>query len=77
MASKVLQQTKKNDDTTMYIGSYSSLVHLKTQLMHFRKATDKKYNKIKCMGIWLGSNRGNLRKPLGYKWNSDTLKILG
>ena len=29
------------------------------------------------MGIWLGSNKGNARKPLGFKWNSDTIKILG
>ena len=29
------------------------------------------------MGIWLGSNKGNPRKPLGFKWNLDTIKILG
>ena len=29
------------------------------------------------MGIWLGSNKGNSRKPLGFKWNSDAIKILG
>ena len=29
------------------------------------------------MGIWLGSNKGNTRKPLGFKWNADTIKILG
>ena len=29
------------------------------------------------MGIWLGSNKGNPKKYLGFKWNSDTIKILG
>ena len=29
------------------------------------------------MGMWLGSNKGNTRKPLGFKWNADTIKILG
>ena len=29
------------------------------------------------MGIWLGPNKDNPRKPLGFKWNSDTIKILG
>ena len=29
------------------------------------------------MGIWLGSNKGNPKKPLGFKWNLDTIKILG
>ena len=47
------------------------------QLMHFEKATDIKYNKTKCMGIWLGLNKGNPRKSLGFKWNPDTIKILG
>ena len=65
------------DDRKIYIGSSSSLAHLETQLMYFEKATDIKYNKTKCMRIWLGSNKGNPRKPLGFKWNSDTIKILG
>ena len=33
--------------------------------MHFQKATDIKYNKIKCMGTSLGSNKGKATKPLG------------
>ena len=45
------------------------------QLMHFGKTTDVKYNKTKCMRIWLGSNKGNPRKPLGFKWNLDATKI--
>ena len=55
------------NDTAIYIGSNSSLAHLEAQLMHFEKATDIKYNKRKCMGIWLGYNNGNPRKPLGFK----------
>ena len=42
---------------TVYIGNNSSLAHLEMQLMYFEKATDIKYNKRKCMGIWLGSNK--------------------
>ena len=64
-------------DATIYIINNSSLGHLETQLMHFEKTTYIKYNKTKCLGIWLGSNKGNPRKPLGFKWNSDTIKILG
>ena len=33
--------------------------------MHFQKATDIKYNKIKCMGTSLGTNKGNATKLLG------------
>ena len=32
---------------------------------------------MKCRGIWLGSNKGNPRKPLWFEWNSDATKILG
>ena len=77
IGKKELKTCAFADDTTIYIGSNSSLAHLETKLMHFEKATDVKYNKIKCMGIWLGSNKGNPRKPLGFKWNSGTIKSLG
>ena len=39
-----------------------TVAHLETQLMHFEKATDIKYNNTKFMGIYLGSNKGNPRK---------------
>ena len=65
------------DDATIYIGSNSSLAYLETQLMDFEKVTDIKYNKTKCMRIGLGFNKYNPRKPLGFKSNSDTIKIFG
>ena len=77
IGEKELKTSVFADDTTIYIGSNSSLTHFETQLMHFEKATDIKYNKTICMGIWLGPNKGNQRKPLGSKLNSDTIKILG
>ena len=57
IGEKELKTSAFVDDTTIYIGSNSSLTHLETQLMHFEKATDIKYNKIKFMGKWLGSNK--------------------
>ena len=77
ISEKELKTSVFVGDTTIYIINGSSLAHLETQLMHFEKTTDIKYNKTKCLGIWLGSNKGNPRKPLGFKWNSDTIKILG
>ena len=74
---KELKNSAFADDATIYTGSNSSLAHLEMTPMHFEKATDIKYNKTKCMGIWLGSNKGNPRKPLGFKWNSDTIKMSG
>ena len=71
LGEKELETSNFAYDTTIYIGSNSSLAHLETQLIHFEKVTDIKYNKTKCMAICLGSNKGNARKPLEFKWNSD------
>ena len=57
IGKKELKTSAFVDDTTIYIGSNSSLTHLETQLMHFEKATDIKYNKTKFMGKWLGTNK--------------------
>ena len=62
IGKKELKTSDFANDTTIYIGNNSSLAHLETQLMHFEKATDIKYNKTKCMGIRPGSNKGNPRK---------------
>ena len=59
---------------TIYIGNNSSLANLETQLMHLEKATDIKHCETKCKGIWLGSNKGNPRKPPWFQWNSYILK---
>ena len=36
-----------------------------------------KYNHKKNFGLWLGKNRYNTEKPLGFNWNSYEIKILG
>ena len=66
IGEKELKFTSFGDDTTIYIGNNSCLAHLE-KMYYFEKVTDMKYNKTKCMGIWLGSNKGNPRKLLGFK----------
>ena len=51
IGEKKLKTSAIAGDTTIHIGSNSSLAHLETQLMHFEKATDINYNKTKCMEI--------------------------
>ena len=65
------------DDTVVYIGDNKALKHLQKQLNIFEKATDVKYNKTKCMGLWLGSNKGNTSEPMGFQWTSQKIKLLG
>ena len=64
---KELKTSAFTDDTIIYIGSNSYLAHPEMQLMYFEKASDIKYNKTDCMRIWLGSKKGNPRKPLAFK----------
>ena len=62
---------------SIYLGDNSTFKHLETQLKPFEKATNIKYNKTKCTGMWLGSNRANNTKPMGFKWTSQKTKVLG
>ena len=34
-------------------------------------------NREKCEGLWLGSNQSRTDKPLGFRWTSDRIKVLG
>ena len=65
------------DDTTLYLGDNTSFSHLKSQLRDFELFTGVKYNRKKCFGLWLGKNRYNIEKPLGFNWSSYEIKILG
>ena len=67
IGKKELKTSAFADDTTIHIGSNGSLAHLEMQLINFEKATDIKYSKTNYIGKWLGSNKGNPRKPLGFK----------
>ena len=47
------------DDTTLYIGENTSLIHLQNQLQDFELFASVKYNRDKCIGMWLGANIDN------------------
>ena len=64
------------DDTTLYIGDNRSFPYLQNQLQDFGQFLGVKYNRNKCFGMWLGVNIDNTEKPMGFKWNSDQIKIL-
>ena len=47
------------NDTTLYIGENTSLIHLQNQLQDFKLFAGVKYNRDKCIGMWLGANIDN------------------
>ena len=53
------------------------MLHLQNQLQDFELFAGVKYNRDKCAGMWLGINIDNTEKPLGFKWNSEKIKMLG
>ena len=59
------------DDTTLYLGNNTSFPYLKCQLQEFERFAGVKYNRKKCFGLWLGKNRYNIEKPLGFNWSSS------
>ena len=50
---------------------------LQTCLEVYEKASNAKVNLEKSEGLWVGSWRNRIDNPLGIKWNSTGLKILG
>ena len=51
--------SRRKESENLCLSDDITVAHLETQLMHFEKATDIKYNNTKFMGIYLGSNKGN------------------
>ena len=70
IGQKELKISAFADDTTLYLGDNTSFSHLKSQLRDFELFTGVKYNRKKCFGLWLGKNRYNIEKPLGFNWSS-------
>lgn len=65
------------DDTTVYLGNNRSIEALGEQLREFENNTGVKYNKNKCIGLWLGENIDNTITPIGINWGSEKIRILG
>ena len=74
VSQKEIKISALADDTTLYIGENSSFVLLRKQL---QLLAGIKYNRDKCVEMWLGVNIDNAEKPLSFKWNSEKIKILG
>ena len=77
ISQKEIKVSAFADDTTLYIGENNSFKHLQTQLHDLELFAGIKYNRKKCVGMWLGVNIDNQEKPLHFKWNSEKIKILG
>ena len=65
------------DDTTLTVVGDESIERLAYHLDLYEKASGPKVNRDKCEGLWLGSNQNRADKPLGFKWQTDKIKVLG
>ena len=65
------------DDTNCFLKNDSSIYALDEKLNQFKLANGSEINKDKCHGLWLGANKHRQDEPLGFKWSSKQIKILG
>ena len=65
------------DDTSLTVVGDESIARLEYHLDLYERASGAKVNREKCEGLWLGSNQGRTDKPLGFRWTSDRIKVLG
>ena len=65
------------DDTSLTVVGDESIERLAYHLDLYEKASGAKVNRDKCEGLWLGSNQNRADKPLGFKWQTDKIKVLG
>ena len=64
------------DDTSLTVVGNESIERLAYHLDLYKKASGAKVNRDKCEGLWLGSNQNRTDKPLGFKWQTDKIKVL-
>ena len=65
------------DDTSLTVVGDESIERLAYHLDLYEKASGAKVNRDKCEGLWLGSNQNRIDKPLGFKWQTDKIKVVG
>ena len=65
------------DDTSLTVAGDESVGRLAYHLDLYEKALVAKVNRDKCERLWLGSNQNRADKPLGFKWQTDKINVLG
>ena len=77
VASIIHKISQYADDTSLTVVGDESIERLAYHLDLYEKASGAKVNREKCEGLWLGSNQNRTDKPLGFKWQTDKIKVLG
>ena len=65
------------DDTSLIVVGEESIARLEYHLDLYERASEAKVNREKCECLWLGSNQNRTDKPLGFRWTSERIKVLG
>ena len=65
------------DDSTLVLTDYNSPEKAFHTAELYGRASGASLNIDKCKGLWLGSWRGNVYKPLPIQWTSDVLRFYG
>ena len=77
VASIIHKISQYADDTSLTVVGNKSIERLAYHLDLCEKASGAKVNREKCEGLWLRFSQNRTDKPIGFKWQSDKIKVLG
>ena len=75
--SDSIKQVSYADDFIATVSNLKSARQLLKVFNDFEKFSGLKLNVDKTEAMWIGSQRGNNKKPLGLKWTNDSIRSLG
>ncbi|KAK3728096.1 hypothetical protein QZH41_003920 [Actinostola sp. cb2023] len=65
------------DDLTLTLRDSYSIKRSFVHITMYERASGCKLNRDKCEGLWIGSSRGSIERPVNIRWVADKVKILG
>ncbi|KAK3702160.1 hypothetical protein QZH41_004381 [Actinostola sp. cb2023] len=65
------------DDLTLTLRDSYSIKRSFKHITMYERASGCKLNRDKCEGLWIGSSRGSIERPVNIRWVADKVKILG
>jgi hypothetical protein len=77
IGDKTYKISQYADDTCLFLTDEDSLKNVFIILEIFTRCSGLKANREKSEAIWIGASSNFRHKPLGIKWSSNSIKMLG
>jgi hypothetical protein len=77
IGTKTYKISQYADDTCLYLSDEDSLKNVFIILDLFKRCSGLKANRDKSEAVWIGASSNFRHKPLGFKWTTKSVKMLG